>query len=185
MRHRRLGQPLCTREPLFCLAFVGFKSDLAYDKMTFKFNTYDQRLCCMHCKAVKSGPGPLYTEIGTASAWRAEPRTTQSYLLEHNSDLEVLTQIPGWCLALHRGDPMHLIFLGFGLHVLGSAIVDLARRGSWGNGNLRTKLMKAWQLGLFCVRLGSLVVCFCVWFAQVVLRVWLVRYVSCFSAVLD
>lgn len=101
LRWRRAGQPLCMREPRFRMAFMGFKSDLAYDKITFKFHTYDQRVCCMHCKAVKSGPGPLYTDTGLDAAWRQHPRTTQEYLADHNADLEVLTQIPGWCLALN------------------------------------------------------------------------------------
>ena len=148
LRHQRVGNALCCREPRFCIAFVGFKSDLQYDKVTFGFNTYDQRLCCMHCKAVKNGPGPLYTETGPGSAWRAQPRTTESYLQTQrdNGAVQVLTQIPGWCLALHRGDPMHLIFLGFGLHVLGSCLLDLARRGTWGlAGTLKSKLARAWQ----------------------------------------
>lgn len=114
MRYARRGQPLCSGEPRYRLALVAFKSDLQYDKLTFKFNSYDQNACCKDCKAHKTQEGLLYTQIGPNAAWRGHPRTTAEYLAQQNADMQGLVSIPGWCLELHRGDPMHLLFLGIG-----------------------------------------------------------------------
>eukprot|EP00969_Alexandrium_andersonii_P119295 5274184-Alexandrium_andersonii.AAC.1 len=58
--------------------------------------------------------------------------------------IDPLTTIPGWAITLHRGDPMRLIFLGFGLFALASCIMDLVNRGLWAGQSLAIKLRNAW-----------------------------------------
>lgn len=149
LRYHRRGRALCQGEARYRIAFVGFKADLQYEKITFKFNTYDQNECCKDCFVVKARPTrrkPLYTHTGPNAPWRGRRRTTQGYLARHNHDLEVLTGIPGWCLALHRGDLMHLMLLGFALHFLGSMLMALTARGRWRGRSLNQQLKNAWRL---------------------------------------
>ena len=80
-------------------------------------------------------------------AWRAHPRSTQDYLREFAGSLPELCRIPGWHLQLHRFDPMHCIFLGLGLHALGSCLIDLATAGHWPGANLPLRLRRAWHRG--------------------------------------
>eukprot|EP00969_Alexandrium_andersonii_P088432 3900011-Alexandrium_andersonii.AAC.1 len=70
------------------------------------------------CRADKVNPDLLYTYTGMDAPWRGHPRTTAQYLASHDGDLEELCKVPGWCLALHRGDTMHNVFLGTGQLVL-------------------------------------------------------------------
>ena len=127
------------------MACSAMKMDLQYEKVTFKFHTYDEVSCCKNCKVVKRPPGVLLTEIGPDAGWRPDMRTNEEYLAEIGAGRDDLTKIPGWHLGLHRGDPMHLIFLGFGLLVLGSCIMCLARVGRWRGASLSDKLLEAWH----------------------------------------
>lgn len=144
LRFSRRGQPLCLQEPRFRIAFTGFKADLQYEKITFKFHSYDQLYLCRNCRAHKTDPALLYTNTGEGAPWRLHPRTTQEYFDEANN-LDQLVLIPGWCLEMHRYDPMHLIFLGFGLHLVGSCILDLLGHGHWPGGAKKVRLRQAWH----------------------------------------
>ena len=146
LRFERRGRALRMSHPLLRMAFVGVKSDLQYDKQTFGFHSYDQRELCKDCFAVKYGEGCLYTEVGPDAAWRASSRTDEQYFASKPSR-EPLTEIPGWTLKLHRGDPMHMIYLGFALHLLGSCLLELCRSGKYGPGSLDKQLARAWRPG--------------------------------------
>ena len=146
LRFERRGRALCMSDPLLRMAFVGVKSDLQYDKQTFGFHSYDQRELCKDCFAVKYGEGCLYTEVGPDAAWRASSRTDEQYFASR-PNREPLTEIPGWTLKLHRGDPMHMIYLGFALHLLGSCLLELCRSCKYGPGALDKQLARAWRPG--------------------------------------
>ena len=72
-------------------------------------------------------------------------RTTAQYLEERDGDIEALALIPGWDLSLHRGDPMHIIFLGVALHFLGSCLWEIARSCFFGGGTIKKQLASAWM----------------------------------------
>jgi hypothetical protein len=141
------GQPLCS-EPKYRVAMVAFKADLAFEKMLFHWETYDQNNVCRECMAHKTKPELLYTCTGPTAPWRLRPRTQAQYLAAHAHHLPPFVLIPGWSMACHRYDLMHVLFLGFGLHLAGSIIIDLVDRGYWAGVDLRSKLKQAWPLDL-------------------------------------
>ena len=98
-----------------------------------------------HCFAHKRLPDLLYTQIGPTATWRTRPRTTEQYFEERNGDIEALALIPGWHLSMHRGDPMHIIFLGVALHFLPCCIWELINTDVFGAGSIKVKLEKAWE----------------------------------------
>jgi hypothetical protein len=139
-------------EPRYRLALVGMKFDLAFEQLAFKWpNSYSKRELCKFCKACKSG-FPLYSEVGPDASWRSHLRDPMEYINEQGDNLTYLARIPGWCVDLHRGDLMHIIYLGFGNHVLGSCIMELAKEGKWAGTNLRAKLLSAWTSCLHASR---------------------------------
>ena len=144
MRFANRGLPLCPAEPRYRMAIVAFKADAQYDKATFKFHSYDSNYMCPYCFGHKRLPDLLYSQVGPLASWRGHLRTTESYLAERDGDVQALALIPGWHLSLHRGDPMHIIFLGVGLHFLGSCLWEIARSGFFGYGTIKKQLASAW-----------------------------------------
>ena len=47
-------------------------------------------------------------------------------------------------MDLHRYDLMHIMFLGFCLHLTGSILIDLCDRKHWPGHDLRSRLRRAW-----------------------------------------
>jgi hypothetical protein len=131
------------------------KFDLDFERQVFKFPTYNQIAMCKQCHARKRG-APLYSDIGPHAAWRLHPRTQAEYILSQGNALSNLAQIPGWSLELHRGDLMHVVFLGFGNHLLGSVILQLAKEVRWPGANLRERLVSAWTVRLAMFQAGML-----------------------------
>ena len=79
-RFNSIGKPLCPWEPQLRAAFIGVKADLQFEKVTFRFETYDQLKMCRECKAHKTDVNKLYTEVGATASWRSAPRTQAEYL---------------------------------------------------------------------------------------------------------
>ena len=145
-RWARRGTPLCSTEPRFRIAFVGLKADLQYEKLTLNFRSYDQHEMCRDCGAHKMDPARLYTEIGPAARWRELLRTDQEFLRDQGEKLCELCLIPGWTRSLHRYDPMHVIFLGIALHVIGSVLMELVQRRYWLGATKKEGYRNAWRL---------------------------------------
>jgi hypothetical protein len=143
-RFWRKGTPLVGHDPRYRLAMVAFKADLVFEREVFHFESYNQNNVCRMCKASKIRRNVLYTEIGEDASWRAHPRTHESYLETHADHLPHFVNIPGWHLSLHRFDLMHTLFLGVGLHLVGSVLMHLVQLGKWGGGTLRDQLRRAW-----------------------------------------
>ena len=156
-RFSQAGKPLCAGEPRYRLSLAAMKLDLQFEKYMFDFPTYDQIEMCKSCFASKRDGDMLYSRTGRDAPWRRRPRTTQQYLTS-GKILPSLVLIPGWSLGLHRNDPMHVIFLGFGLHLIGSVLLDLASRNHWPGRSRKDQLLQAWldmrawtkRLGLQC-----------------------------------
>ena len=79
-RFNSIGKPLCPWEPQLRAAFIGVKADLQFEKVTFRFETYDQLKMCRECKAHKKNVDKLYTRVGPTAPWRSTPRTEADYL---------------------------------------------------------------------------------------------------------
>ena len=142
-RHERRGLPLCGAVP-YRLALMAVKADLVFEKQCFHFRGFDQHQVCRDCHAHKMHADVLYSQIGEAAAWRFRPRTTAEYVDEHMNDLPRFCGIPGWHLELHRHDPMHNVFLGFGMRMVGSVIVELSTLGTWPGASFKARLASAW-----------------------------------------
>ena len=101
---------------------------------------------CRDCRAHKKDPALLYSDIGETANWRNHPRSHAAYLASaRDVVLPALVLIPGWNLALRRYDLMHVLFLGIGLHVVGSCIVQLAFVRYWpAPRSLAPQLRLAW-----------------------------------------
>jgi hypothetical protein len=138
--------PICPEEPRYRVTMIAFKTDLSFEKQVFHFETYDQSFMCRECMAHKTKPSLLYTHIGPSAPWRLRPRTHSDYLLNHGHHLPAFVHIPGWSLACHRYDLMHVLHLGIGLHLLGSILVDLCAHNVWPGRSLRAQLLAAWCL---------------------------------------
>ena len=99
--------------------------------------------CAKNCKAAKHAPGP---EVGPTAAWRLLPLTIVEYIADRGPNLTALAGIPGWSLDAHKGDVMHVVYLGFGLHVLGSCIMALSCINRWPGNNFKGRMKNAWFL---------------------------------------
>ena len=144
LRYARRGQPLYPRERRHRIIFAGFKADLQYERDIFHFHGYDQDEMCRNCPAHKKIRERIYTKIGAESVMRHSRRTTAEYRASQGDRLCNLCHIPGWHVSLHRYDPMHVLFLGAVLHMLGSVILDLAYARHWRGATHKERLQRAW-----------------------------------------
>ena len=143
-RYEMRGKPLYPRQPKAHMVFAGFKADLQYERQTFRFRSYDQHECCRDCEGHKTNPHRLYTSLEDGGCID-HVRTTEAYIAEQGDRLSDLCRIPGWDLSLHRYDPMHVIFLGIALHVLGSILMELTTTaGVWPGASRKARLLQAW-----------------------------------------
>ena len=74
------------------------KADLQFEKVVFRFQTYDQNEMCRECHAHKLVLSKIYTDIGPNARWRPHKRTEAEYLARmlKLGHLSKLTSIPGW-----------------------------------------------------------------------------------------
>lgn len=119
---------------IFRGALVSITGDYKYHVETYRIRSYANTECCHRCQASKTDPNLLYTATGPDAPWRQHPRTHEMYTQEMGGNMPTLCLIPGWHLNLVRTDLMHNLMLGTALHVIASAIVQLANEKWFGPG---------------------------------------------------
>ena len=100
--------------------------------------------CAKIAMGIKKDDDMLYTRTGPNAPWQRRPRSTRAYLAIGRK-LPILVKIPGWHLQYHRNDPMHILFLGIVLHLLGSTRMFLVTtQHHWPGNSIQDRLMQAW-----------------------------------------
>jgi len=140
-RFQKRGQNMTFRA-----ALTRATGDYKYHAETYNLRGYGHASCCHRCRATKTNPDLLYTEVGPTARWHAFPRSHEEYMHEQGDDVNPLCRIPGWHLHMVKVDLMHNFFLGTVLHLVASAVVQMADEGWFGQATLpkKTRLREAY-----------------------------------------
>ena len=125
------GQPLAGT---WRCAFVGMKGDAKFVRETMHWRRHwGARHMCHECFASRTDAEFSYLQLGPEAAWRYTTEGHEDWLRNTLvQERSPLLEIPGFRKELIYHDLLHTVCLGIGQDFLGSALVELASRGAFG-----------------------------------------------------